>query len=252
MNGWFFINTNLLQVSSSLHVFGGLASIFPGTSTVQLDFQSLDLKRMIIVLQCQFFCQKEYCSVSNSNFYIKYMPLLHKIKSFIEVPHLASNCFSNIPQIACLRYLRTIPQINRPGCKMMVKQGNKREKSQLQHILVEQLKCKFRLTPKCHPEIAGQGIEYCWVYSKLRFRKHFNDGVSGNLHLNIEKCLSREVLSVERARKFARKSRHYKLTYSFLANKNKQGDKKASLADREDYKDLQTAPIRIGCRLQLY
>jgi len=34
------------------------------------------------------------------------------------------------------------------------------------------------LIPKCHPEIAGRGIEYCWSYSKLRFRRDFNDAIA--------------------------------------------------------------------------
>lgn len=31
------------------------------------------------------------------------------------------------------------------------------------------LMVKLLLTPKCHPEIAGRGVEYAWGYSKLRF-----------------------------------------------------------------------------------
>lgn len=37
------------------------------------------------------------------------------------------------------------------------------------------------LTPKCHPEIAGRGVEYAWEYSKLRFRCDFNDAIPRNL-----------------------------------------------------------------------
>jgi len=37
------------------------------------------------------------------------------------------------------------------------------------------------LTPKCHPEIAGRGVEYDWGYSKMRFRSDFNDTIAANL-----------------------------------------------------------------------
>ena len=74
------------------------------------------------------------------------------------------------------------------------------------------LQCFISLTPKCHPEIAGRG--YAWGYSKIFYRKHFNDGVATNLTKNVEKALSREVLTVNRLRKFARKACDYKLTYA--------------------------------------
>ena len=51
----------------------------------------------------------------------------------------------------------------------------KNEKGQMQFVLEDKLNVKLRMTPKCHPEIAGQGIEYAWGYAKLRFRQHFND-----------------------------------------------------------------------------
>ena len=36
------------------------------------------------------------------------------------------------------------------------------KKSQMEHILHTKLKVKLRITPKCHLEISGQGIEYVW------------------------------------------------------------------------------------------
>jgi hypothetical protein len=42
------------------------------------------------------------------------------------------------------------------------------------------LGAKVLLTPKCHPEIAGRGIEYAWGYAKLRYRSHYNDGRAEN------------------------------------------------------------------------
>ena len=63
------------------------------------------------------------------------------------------------------------------------------------------------LTPKCHPEIAGRGVEYAWGYSKLRFRQGFNDGVAKNLTVKVLKSIDREVLDINWIRKFARKAR---------------------------------------------
>lgn len=34
---------------------------------------------------------------------------------------------------------------------------------------------------KCHPEIAGVGVEYSWGKSKMEFRTHFNNGRAADL-----------------------------------------------------------------------
>ena len=78
------------------------------------------------------------------------------------------------------------------------------------------LGARLELTPKCHPEIAGQGIEYAWGYSKLRFWKDFNDAVAANLRDNVMKSLDRQVITTNRIRKSARKAREYKLTYALI------------------------------------
>ena len=67
--------------------------------------------------------------------------------------------------------------------------------------------------PKCHPEIAGRGVEYTWGYAKLQFRRGINDAVASHLEENVKTALSREVLTINRIRKFARKAQDYKLTY---------------------------------------
>ncbi len=106
------------------------------------------------------------------------------------------------------------------------------EKFLLQHILEDKLTCLCMLTPKCHPEIAGRGIEYAWGYSKLRFRNHFNDVKQKNLEANVRMALSRDVLTLQRMRKFARKAREYKLTYSFLAtHETEDGEMSKALID---------------------
>jgi hypothetical protein len=52
------------------------------------------------------------------------------------------------------------------------------ETPQLKYIAQKHLGAFIRLTPKCHPEIAGRGIEYAWGYAKLCFRRGINDAVA--------------------------------------------------------------------------
>jgi hypothetical protein len=43
------------------------------------------------------------------------------------------------------------------------------EKPQLKYIVEDLLGCHIKLMPKCHPKIAGRGVEYAWgSYSKLQ------------------------------------------------------------------------------------
>ena len=88
----------------------------------------------------------------------------------------------------------------------------KYEKKQLMYIM-ELIDARLILTPKCHPEIAGRGVEYAWGYGKLRFRQDFNDAIASNLKGNMIKSLDQQVLTLNRLRKFARKARKHKLTY---------------------------------------
>ena len=104
----------------------------------------------------------------------------------------------------------------------------KNEKTQLMYIL-DLLGVQLILTPKCHPEIAGRGVEYAWGYSKMRFRSDFNDAIAANLKRNVMKSLDREVvLTVGRVRKFARKAREYKLTYALLFHLSDGGNGSAA------------------------
>ena len=69
------------------------------------------------------------------------------------------------------------------------------------HILI--------LSPKCHPELAGRGIEYAWGKAKKTFRNEINNGIAKDLHKNISASLTSKVLPLSRCWKFARKSRDY-------------------------------------------
>jgi hypothetical protein len=91
------------------------------------------------------------------------------------------------------------------------------ERPQIVHVVELKLGAFIRLTPKCHPEIAGRGIKYTWGCSKLRYRRDNNDGVASHIKENVKKALSRELITVNIIRKFARKARDYKLTYAYLS-----------------------------------
>jgi hypothetical protein len=71
------------------------------------------------------------------------------------------------------------------------------------------------LTPKCHAEIAGEGVEYMWACSKGAYRNLALKEKKGkeNLMMSVRKCLSDEVLSVARIRRFARRARQYLVAY---------------------------------------
>ena len=45
------------------------------------------------------------------------------------------------------------------------------------------------MSPKCHPELAGHGIEYCWGGAKMFFRRN-NDLVPANFDKSVRTCLA--------------------------------------------------------------
>ena len=107
------------------------------------------------------------------------------------------------------------------------------ECTQMEMVLKERLGVSLRMTPKCHPEIAGVGIEYCWGYAKLRFRKHFNDSIANNLEKNVRDSLSKSVLTKTRTDKFARKAREYKLTYLYLVKEKALSHERIELITKQ-------------------
>ena len=77
-------------------------------------------------------------------------------------------------------------------------------------------------SPICHPELAGQGVEYCIGLSKMRFRREFNDTVNKNLKNNVMRSLSREVITDENVWRYARRTRDYMHVYMRLAKQGGQ------------------------------
>ena len=66
-------------------------------------------------------------------------------------------------------------------------------------------------SPKCHPEIAGEGIEYGWALSKMRYRRSPMEEKKGKESFRklVRKCLGHTVLDVGRMRACSRKARDY-------------------------------------------
>jgi hypothetical protein len=101
----------------------------------------------------------------------------------------------------------------------------KNEISQMAYV-VEALGGLLVSTPKCHPELAGEGIEYCWGNSKRYYRRSRTQttiAVNDELFLKmVEDSIRNDginpPLSLERVRRFARKARMYKLAYYTIAN----------------------------------
>ena len=92
-----------------------------------------------------------------------------------------------------------------------------KEQSQLQH-LVKSRGHRLIMSPKCHPELAGVGIEYSWGKSKLEFRRGINDCVALHLEKNVREALdTADVLTLGRVRLYARKTRDYRRVYAMIS-----------------------------------
>ena len=74
-------------------------------------------------------------------------------------------------------------------------------------------------TPKCHCELAGEGIEYSWGCAKNEYRRKplSSKRKKETWRQTVRECLSREVLTTERIRKFSRRAREYIVAYHLLS-----------------------------------
>jgi hypothetical protein len=75
----------------------------------------------------------------------------------------------------------------------------------------------FLPSVKCHPEMAGNGIEYIWGCSERIFRKN-NDQSIENFKRTIKMSLSSQSLPMERIWKFERRSRDYMRNYRTIGH----------------------------------
>ena len=100
-------------------------------------------------------------------------------------------------------------------------------------------------TPKCHCELAGEGIEYAWACSKNKYRSLLLENKRGkeNFMRSVRMCISRDILTREHAQKFARRARRYIMGYHMLHQMQQNdvhGNEMASSG-----KDLAIVPIKL-------
>ena len=100
---------------------------------------------------------------------------------------------------------------------MLLQEDFQNEKTLLQ-LHGEKFGVMVDRTPKCHPEIAGEGIEYGWGLAKLKYRQSSITLKRGKeLFRNLVRfCLDDEVLSITRIRSHSKKAREYILLYKAL------------------------------------
>ena len=101
---------------------------------------------------------------------------------------------------------------------LMKKQEDFMNEKTLLMLHGEKLGVTIDRTPKCHPEIAGEGIEYGWAFSKLKYRgssialKRTKESFRDLVRL----CIGDTVLTVHKMRKCSKKAREYMLLYRAL------------------------------------
>ena len=74
-------------------------------------------------------------------------------------------------------------------------------------------------SPKCHAELAGEGVEYSWGFSKNAYRRlpMSEKRSKEKFRQSVRLVLSRTKLNKQRVRKFARRARGYICAYYHLA-----------------------------------
>jgi hypothetical protein len=87
-------------------------------------------------------------------------------------------------------------------------------KSALQELVENEYGYIVLVSPKCHPELAGVGVEYVWGYTKKGFRRDNLDQDGKQFVPLILKNLSDDYITLSLLRKFARRTRVYDNVYS--------------------------------------
>ena len=99
------------------------------------------------------------------------------------------------------------------------------EKCQIEHI-AEKLGITVVITTKYHAEYAGEGIEYSWGYSKSLYRRQPLAAKQGkdSFHTLVDKCTSRQFITIDMVRKFSKRARDYMQAYMALEAMNNNKD----------------------------
>ena len=92
------------------------------------------------------------------------------------------------------------------------------EEETMLQLMVRKMGMEVDRTPKCHAEMAGEGIEYVWALIKNAYRRILLSLKRGkdNFMNCVRECLSKNLVTTERVRKFARRARRYTKGYHVL------------------------------------
>jgi hypothetical protein len=101
---------------------------------------------------------------------------------------------------------------------LMEKQPDFCQELTLLQYYAEQMGVKVDRSPKCHPEIAGEGIEYIWALAKLYYRMQSIERKRSkeNFRKLVQECLSQVTLTKKSVRMSSRRAREYMLFYKAL------------------------------------
>jgi len=94
-------------------------------------------------------------------------------------------------------------------------------------------------SPKCHPEVAGEGIEYSWGCAKGKYRRLpiADKRKKENFRNSVRECLERTtVLTIERQRMFSKRARQYMLAYHSIEESKEKRKLVGASAESNDEK----------------
>jgi hypothetical protein len=93
-------------------------------------------------------------------------------------------------------------------------------------------------SPKCHPEVAGEGIEeYSWGCAKGKYRclPLADKRRKENFRNYVHECLDRsDVLTIERQRMFSKRARQYMLAYHSIELSREKRDSEATAKNNDE------------------
>jgi hypothetical protein len=103
---------------------------------------------------------------------------------------------------------------------------------------------KVDRTPKCHPEMAGEGVEYDWAAAKGFYRRLpiCEKRSKAKFRESVTRCLdTQEVLTIDRQRMFSRRAREYMVAYHALDNHKDDKTDESTNATQQRTNPLMTA-----------
>ena len=91
-------------------------------------------------------------------------------------------------------------------------------------------------TPKCHPELAGEGIEYFWALAKANYRKLPIKNKRGREKFlaSVRHSLGPSKLTKVIAQKFSKRARQYILAYKCMHERDQNRSDKDSNTSSDD------------------